>query len=379
MVQEHWPRHADTVAMTHAVDALGQPPCLLVASYACHDPDAGAPDCDAWAVRAAVQVFPDAAADHSTPSKAGSSHTAVRSGDRGACCRASGAAGGALQAALQTVRGILDDSAAGCKRWTAAAAASADTGAEDGSGAPREVLQAGGSPVTSESVQAGDSRQEWWSWRKELDERLGAAVQVVRELCAGPLQHCLSPAATQCNSQPDDRGDTASSGRPNGRPVEVLLGWDLHCFPWEAIQPFDAHAVFRSLPGACLHSQGPPTGPFSVDMHRALYVVDPAGDLPGTRKRFGPWFRSIDGWHGTCGAPAMQQGQLHGQMHGRDLFVFLGHGAGALTSCMCSSCICLFCVHCITWRWRPVAAHCLLPSDPSSVALQANYTQQLHH
>ena len=224
--------------------------------------------------------------------------------------------------------GILGDSAAGCKRWTAAAAAASGSEAEEGSDVPGMGLQAEGGQAANAVGKAGDSRHEWWSWRMELDERLGTAVHHVHQLCAGPLQHCLPQGALQ----PGAGGVAACGNRQHAAPVEILLGWDLHCFPWEAVQPFDTRAVFRSLPGACLRGgdvSAGAAGRCSVDMARALYVVDPAGDLPGTRERFEPWFKSMSGWDGTCGAPAMDQGQLHDRMSGHDVFIFLGHGAGA--------------------------------------------------
>lgn len=229
-------------------------------------------------------------------------------------CRARSAADGALQEALQSVRAILGDSAAGCKRWTAAAGATPGGEAEGGSDVQGSVSHAEGGQAAHATRKAGDGRHEWWSWRMELDERLGTAVHRVHQLCKPPLQHCLPQGSLQ--------------------PVEILLGWDLHCFPWEAVQPFEKRAVFRSLPGASLRGRDVRAGVLgrcSVDVERALYVVDPEGDLPSTRERFQPWFQSIAGWDGTCGAPAMDQGQLHDRMSGRDLFIFLGHGAGALS------------------------------------------------
>eukprot|EP00892_Ulva_mutabilis_P006336 jgi/Ulvmu1/4074/UM019_0052.1 len=316
-VQLHCPRQADAICMAHARDRLDQPACLLVASYSCTA--ASATDGSEWTVRAAMLRFGEE--DSSTASIPRDGRHCCGSGSDAEESNAAGCPPVAsLQAGLQTVHSILEESASGCKRWTAAAApgkAGAEPQTQDGTAA------AGCATTRSADARGADGRHEWWSWRTALDERLHVVVKRVGDLCKGALNHCLP--------QHKPGAERARRSEQAAGPVEISLAWDLQRFPWEAIEPLATRPVFRTLPGLCAHRQAVATDesmPCKVDVQQAMYVVDPAGDLPGTRKRFEPWFRSISSWHGTCGAPAMEQQELHERMRGHKFFIFLGHGAG---------------------------------------------------
>lgn len=327
IIHSKWPRLTPSVVMVHAHHALDHLPCLLVASYSPDDLAAQASAEEKWTARAAVQVFYNTVAKRNIfcsklaeeACNHDSNHSRIVDGQ--SHMSVNKAAVSPLHTALRFVHTILDDSAAGCRRWNAEHPHL--TGAEGGS-KTQKVLSPS---VALEPAPRAENRQQWWDWRMQLDSQLCVAVQQVYELCAASLQHCI-PLPKQHNALLEI-GDTAIASTAQRTAVEVLLGWDLHCFPWEGVPPFNSMALFRSLPGFhSTKSAQDSTRPCVVDARSTLYVVDPAGDLPGTRKKFGRWFRSIDGWIGTCGAPALDDAQLFEQMQGCELFMFLGHGAG---------------------------------------------------
>lgn len=332
-VRQFWSREADMVCMVHVESAMNQRKCLLVASLTCAGRQACSTAVNDWTIRVALQEFPNEDGHTSCSYHQSTGNRCSRHGsdsDSAEFISATCTPAKSVQTGLQAVRHILDESASGCKRWTAASAASR----ADQVGVHSHVYQKDSSQSTG-GAQVTDARHEWWSWRTKLDDRLHAAVQSVGIMCKAPLHHCLPHHEELGPSRQKPCNNACSSLGQGARPLELLLSWDLHCFPWEAIKPFAARAVFRSLPGAhmnCKDTAADVRGPRSVDVRQALYVVDPTGDLPGTRKRFEPWFRSISGWHGTCGVPAIEQQKLHEHMRGQQFFVYLGHGAGVCSS-----------------------------------------------
>lgn len=64
-----------------------------------------------------------------------------------------------------------------------------------------------------------------------------------------------------------------------------------------------------------------------MDRKQAFYVLDPDGSLAESRGRFKEWFSSEPGWEGVCGV-APDSGQLEEAVSTKDLYIYVGHGAG---------------------------------------------------
>ena len=234
--------------------------------------------------------------------------------------------------------------------------------------------------------------RQWWQWRHKLDQQLGDLAARLHQLASPALQHCLPKArkTTACapaGVAPDAGAGKATrqAGAGNGytregdgsvsdaaqhcaamRPLLLLMSQHLHKMPWESLPCLADFSVFRALhhagplasaaaPAAKMSADAPDAGQrlagagagstsasskavstmaarcawHQVDPSSAVYVVDPQGDLGQTRLRFERWFAELPGWCGSAGAPALSGDELHQELAQRQLFVYLGHGAGA--------------------------------------------------
>ncbi|KAG5270267.1 hypothetical protein AALO_G00190700 [Alosa alosa] len=121
---------------------------------------------------------------------------------------------------------------------------------------------------------------------------------------------------------------------PEGHTVLILDKY-LQKLPWESIpclrprtvtrmpslQAVLGHAYLQKLDAECVLVQG-------VDPQQVFYVLNPDGNLPDTQQRFEEWFSSEEVWQGVCGS-APDPGKLQEAMATKDLYIYVGHGAGA--------------------------------------------------
>ena len=219
---------------------------------------------------------------------------------------------------------VLEESTNRCKAWAESSAQPVASGTDSSGDADAAASCSGDADDKS-------AARQWWDWRLSLDAKLGKAVQQFNTLLQPVLQHCL-PDTVQ--------SDTASS---SGSPLTLLLGPDLHSLPWECLLQLQHRPVYRllhtqAMPASRnLHMRTPESAARSsacvVDASEAVYIVDPKGDLVKTRERFEGWFAALPGWAGSAGTPALPASQLRTQLAQKELFVFLGHGAGVVQSC----------------------------------------------
>ena len=272
----------------------------------------------------------------------------------------------ALAAVRDALAATLAASSSGCKDWARdhAGAAGVEQLADvqvqaqlSGKRAGRGGKQAC-APATADGAgaSASSAARQWWDQRHALDDMLAERVNELAAVVAPALQQCLLDAGSaqaRCGGAQDATGAGA---------VLLLLGNDLHALPWEALPALQGRPVYRLL-----HDQHAPLAPQhvprllgqdaaplsarsaatasnaalsgvgaleAVDVAQAVYVVDPKGDLAQTRARFEPWFAALPGWQGSAGAPALPSPQLLAELARKELFVFLGHGAGV--PCVCN-------------------------------------------
>jgi Peptidase family C50 len=233
-----------------------------------------------------------------------------------------------LAHAQAAILATLAESTIGCKGWARVQDASSSADQPSSSSQP--------DASTADGAQSGKSAaRQWWDQRHALDAQLGAAIGQLAAVAGPALQRCLPPVDASSQQAAADAGSSSI--------VLLTLGAGLHGLPWEAVPELQPHAVYRilheqqvfpPLPApAAVSGQAPEAAPLravrTVDAANAVYVVDPRGDLSKTRERFEAWFAALPGWRGSAGAPALPPEQLRAELARRDLFVFLGHGAGA--------------------------------------------------
>ncbi|KAM8868553.1 separin [Synchiropus picturatus] len=129
-------------------------------------------------------------------------------------------------------------------------------------------------------------------------------------------------------------GLLAEREQPDGHVVLVLDKY-LQKLPWESISVLKSHSVSRmpslqSLIGLSLQKETDPQSILKegVDKRQVFYVLDPDANLPDSQERFKEWFSSEKDWEGVCGCPP-QPGQLEVAVSKKDLYIYVGHGAGA--------------------------------------------------
>ncbi|KAG7477347.1 hypothetical protein MATL_G00068680 [Megalops atlanticus] len=121
---------------------------------------------------------------------------------------------------------------------------------------------------------------------------------------------------------------------PQGHIVLVLDKY-LQKLPWESISCLRSHSVTRmpSLHFLLGHAALKQLDPGSVlnrgvDPQQVFYVLNPDANLKDTEERFKEWFTNEPVWQGVCGtAPSPEQ--LQEAVTTKDLYIYVGHGAGA--------------------------------------------------
>ncbi|XP_036386546.1 separin [Megalops cyprinoides] len=121
---------------------------------------------------------------------------------------------------------------------------------------------------------------------------------------------------------------------PQGHIVLVLDKY-LQKLPWESISCLRSRSVTRmpSLHFLLGHAALKQLDPGSVlnhgvDPQQVFYVLNPDANLKDTEERFKEWFTNEPVWQGVCGtAPSPEQ--LQEAVTTKDLYIYVGHGAGA--------------------------------------------------
>ncbi|XP_061583549.1 separin [Cololabis saira] len=117
--------------------------------------------------------------------------------------------------------------------------------------------------------------------------------------------------------------------------VVLILDKYLQKLPWESMSFLKPCSVSRmpslhSLLG--LHVQREMDSQSiltrGVNAKKVFYVLDPDGNLTNARDRFKDWFCSQPDWEGVCGV-APDAGKLKEAVATKDLYIYVGHGAGA--------------------------------------------------
>ncbi|XP_044204007.1 separin [Thunnus albacares] len=121
---------------------------------------------------------------------------------------------------------------------------------------------------------------------------------------------------------------------PHGH-VVLILDKYLQKLPWESISILRSRSVSRmpslhSLIGLSLQKETEPQSilKHGVDTKKVFYVLDPNANLENSQDRFKEWFSSKLDWEGVCGV-APDSGQLEDAVATKDLYIYVGHGAGA--------------------------------------------------
>ncbi|XP_034442068.1 separin [Hippoglossus hippoglossus] len=121
---------------------------------------------------------------------------------------------------------------------------------------------------------------------------------------------------------------------PRGH-VVLILDKYLQKLPWESISILKSHSVSRmpslhSLIGLSIQKVNDSQSVLTqgVDTKKAFYVLDPDANLGNSQDRFKEWFSSNPDWEGVCGV-APDSGQLEEAVANKDLYIYVGHGAGA--------------------------------------------------
>ncbi|XP_051996262.1 separin [Xyrauchen texanus] len=121
---------------------------------------------------------------------------------------------------------------------------------------------------------------------------------------------------------------------PQGHTVLILDKY-LQRLPWENIACLKScsvtrmpslhavlgHSHLKQMDSSCVLSCG-------VNPKQVYYVLNPDGNLPDTEKRFQEWFTGERAWQGVCGT-APDQDKLQEAVTTKDLYIYIGHGAGA--------------------------------------------------
>ncbi|XP_064161060.1 separin isoform X1 [Anguilla rostrata] len=150
---------------------------------------------------------------------------------------------------------------------------------------------------------------------------------LARGLCAGRMEESLA-ALQEAVSALKDRTE------PQGHVVLVLDKY-LQKLPWENISCLRSRTVTRMpslhfLLGHCALKELDPESVLNggVDPQQVYYVLNPDANLKDTEERFKEWFTSESAWQGVCGTPPSPD-QLQEAVATKDLYIYLGHGAGA--------------------------------------------------
>ncbi|KAL7408511.1 hypothetical protein ABVT39_024602 [Epinephelus coioides] len=171
------------------------------------------------------------------------------------------------------------------------------------------------------------------------EEMLKAVLSASPVLSQDDLKRFALGVFPQWDTECDQLLQTAVSrladrDEPHGH-VVLILDRYLQKLPWESISILKSHSVSRmpslhSLIGLSLQKETDSQSILKqgVDTRQVFYVLDPDANLGNSQDRFKEWFSSKLDWDGVCGV-APDSGQLEEAVATKDLYIYVGHGAGA--------------------------------------------------
>ncbi|KAJ8359018.1 hypothetical protein SKAU_G00155430 [Synaphobranchus kaupii] len=233
------------------------------------------------------------------------------------------------------------------------------------------------------------AKAEWWEGRRALDQRMERLLEEMKEILGGwlglllpltsdpelcfhakALMQTLTEYGVQTTEEtlkavlsaspllsPQDLHSLASGlcpcrmeeslaalqgavsalkdrAEPQGH-IVLMLDKYLQKLPWENISSLRSHTVTRMpslhfLLGHCALKELDPESVLNggVDPQQVYYVLNPDANLKDTEERFKEWFTSESAWQGVCGT-APSPDQLQEAVATKDLYIYVGHGAGA--------------------------------------------------
>ncbi|KAM3877857.1 LOW QUALITY PROTEIN: separin [Diretmus argenteus] len=171
------------------------------------------------------------------------------------------------------------------------------------------------------------------------EEMLKAVLSASSSLSQGELRRFALGVLPEWDEECDHLLQTAVSrladkDEPRGH-VVLILDKHLQKLPWESISCLRPCSVTRmpslhSLLGHCIQRESDPQCILKqgVDTRQVFYVLDPDANLGNSQERFKESFSSKPDWEGVCGV-APDSGQLGEAVATKDLYIYVGHGAGA--------------------------------------------------
>ncbi|XP_068123297.1 separin [Hyperolius riggenbachi] len=235
-------------------------------------------------------------------------------------------------------------------------------------------------------------KREWWEGRSALDSRMKDLIQSLEEQVLGCWKALLSPPCSasaveeeakvlskalmlcgwrrsdptllkailgSCHHLTGQHIQSFAQGFATSKPeqaqellqksvdrlktktehtkghVVLILDKHLQKLPWESMPCLLNRSVTR-LPSlhfllnySLLRKYQPQSSLVrGVDPKKTFYVLNPHGNLPGTEERFRDWFKNEPGWTGVIRS-APKSEELQNALTKQDLYIFIGHGAGA--------------------------------------------------
>nr|XP_020448836.1 separin [Monopterus albus] len=170
------------------------------------------------------------------------------------------------------------------------------------------------------------------------EEMLKAVLSASPVLSQEELQRFALGVSPRWDTACDQLLQTAVSRLTDGDEplghVVLILDKYLQKLPWESISILKSRSVSRmpslySLIGLGVQKETDSESILNqgVDKSKVFYVLDPDANLEDSKDRFKEWFSRLD-WEGVCGV-APDSGQLEEAVATKDLYIYVGHGAGA--------------------------------------------------
>uniref|UniRef100_UPI0037E95384 separin n=1 Tax=Semicossyphus pulcher TaxID=241346 RepID=UPI0037E95384 len=171
------------------------------------------------------------------------------------------------------------------------------------------------------------------------EEMLKAVLSASPVLSKEDLKQFALGVSPQWDMECDQLLHTAVSKLPDrDEPhshVVFILDKYLQKLPWESMSILRSSSVSRmpslhSLIGLSIQKETESKSILKqgVDTRQVYYVLDPDANLGNSQDRFKEWFNSNLDWEGVCGV-APDSGRLEEAVATKDLYIFVGHGAGA--------------------------------------------------
>uniref|UniRef100_A0A3B3QMZ6 separase n=1 Tax=Paramormyrops kingsleyae TaxID=1676925 RepID=A0A3B3QMZ6_9TELE len=207
--------------------------------------------------------------------------------------------------------------------------------------AQREVCEMDSVQKQQKVVSSVADKAQWWEGRRALDSRVEKLLSEMREMlsCWMGLLLPLSPDPEVSHQAKGLHQTLTECGAPITEELLKVCVLYSHMYlqklPWESIsclrscsvtrmpslQFLIGHSVSKEMDADSLLNRG-------VDPKKVFYVLNPDANLTDSEGRFREWFTKEPGWAGVCGA-APNPVQLQEAMTTKDLYIYVGHGAGA--------------------------------------------------